>query len=75
MKMPETIYVGIATSDEDYLDPRVLNGLSGKVWMMRPDIAMADLDGESFVAEYRLVRQLFVIKTTPAPIIEVKEVQ
>lgn len=75
MKMPETIYVGLEGidappfCDADHTD----KGFSFTSILDNPEDAARD-GRATFVAEYRLVRCLTVTTTTPAPIIEVKEV-
>lgn len=76
MKMPETIRVGVCDADIDNMDPRQVAGLSSKVWLSIDDAhGIDDTSGEGFFGEYRFVRLVEVTQTTPAPIIEVKEVQ
>ena len=76
MKMPDTIFVGVATSDADFVDPRFDDG-----YLMMPSIttgAIAARLGEedsAVVGEYRFVRLVEVSKTIPAPVVTVKEVQ
>lgn len=76
MKMPETIYVGVSSCDHDYIHPQEWG--DPHLSLMAPKLSTGAVaensGGHAIVGEYRFVRLVEVTVTTPAPIIEVKEV-
>jgi hypothetical protein len=71
--MPELIYIGVCTVDEDNLDPAFVRADDGRFALhSAAEVASGVVVG--FVNEYRLVRKLIVTKTVPAPVVEVTEV-